>query len=461
LTLLLAILWAATPGASERPARAQTAQPNIVIIMTDDQRWDSVTTRYMPRLMARMVPGTNAVFLTEGFVSNPLCCPSRVTTLTGTYASTTGVYANEGSFTGPAGTGGGGFASFNDDPAVHPTIATDLHTAGYRTGLIGKYLNGYPGDSWAYTPPGWDRWFSVRTGAYFDYDAATDGRLRHLGTSAREYSTRVLTRRAIAFASNAEAAGSPFFLYFALTAPHGPATPDPIDVGRFDADVAGYVHPTSVGEQDTSDKPAYIAGHRWSPTIQQKIDAFHAAQLNTSYGADRAFARVWDALPDNTVVLFTSDNGFLWGEHRWEGKTVPYNESVRVPMIVATKGLGAPSIDPSRIALNVDIRATLEGFAGLTPATDGLDWMDPTWRRPDFVLEHWNATGVPTYCGVRSTDRMYARYSTGEEELYDESLDPLELDNMAAAAPPELAAMRARAQTLCTSGQIYPPDWPF
>jgi len=247
----------------------------------------------------------------------------------------------------------------------------------------------------------------------------------------------------------------------ALTAPHGPATPDPRDVGRFDREVAHYAHPASVGEKDVSDKPGYIARRWWTSNLQQKADAFHAAQLNASYSADRAIARVWDALPENTVVLFMSDNGYLWGEHRWQGKSVPYNESLRVPMILATKGLGVPAIDPGRIALNVDVRATLEGFAELTPATEGFDWMDPTWRRPDFVLEHWDFSGVPTYCGVRSTDRLYVRYATGEEELYDEVLDPLELDNLASSVPPELAAMRARAQALCTSGQIYPPDWPF
>ena len=195
----------------------------------------------------------------------------------------------------------------------------------------------------------------------------------------------MLARRAVSFVSHAAGTGAPFFLYFALTAPHGPATPDPRDVGRFDRDVVDYLQPASVGEEDVSDKPGYIAGRRWTSNIQQKADAFHAAQLNASYGADRALARVWDAMPDNTVVLFMSDNGFLWGEHRWNGKAVPYNESLRVPMILATKGLGAPSIDPDRIALNVDVRATLEGFAGLTPTTEGFDWMDPTWQRPDFA----------------------------------------------------------------------------
>jgi arylsulfatase A-like enzyme len=158
-----------------------------------------------------------------------------------------------------------------------------------------------------------------------------------------------------------------------------------------------------------------------------------------------------------------SDNGYEWGEHRWEEKFVPYNESIRVPMILATKGLGVPPIDSSRIALNVDIRATLGSFAGLSPITKGHTWTDPSWSRSDFVLEHWTdgTLDVPTYCGVRSTRWMYTRYATGEEELYDERADPLELTNLVSRRPPALSALRARAQVLCRQGNVYPPDWPF
>jgi len=456
------LLSLAGQGIGDLPARAATSRPNIVIIMTDDQRWDTVNPRYMPRLVRRMVPGANALVFRNAFVSNPLCCPSRVTILTGTYSDATGVYSNDGSFTGPLGTGGGGFLSFDDDPAVHPTIATDLHDAGYRTALVGKYLNGYPNEHWAYTPPGWDRWFSVQTGAYYDYWAAADGLHRHFGTDPADYSTRILTGRARSFVSKAATSGEPFFLYFAPTAPHGPAVPYPADVDRFDADVASYQQPASVGEPDVSDKPMFIQNRKWSPAIQARHDRFHAAQLDTIYGVDRAVATLWDALPDNTVVLFMSDNGFEWGEHRWVGKVVPYNESIRVPMILATKGMVAPAADPSRIVVNVDVRATLEAYAGLAPVTMGEDWNDPTWSRPGFPLESWaNGGHVPTYCGVRTADRLYVRYATGEEELYDEQADPLELTNLVLEDPPDVEALRSEAEQLCSGGAVYPPDWPF
>ena len=455
------------PGAAPfAPSQTGTAseRPNIVIVMSDDQRWDTIDPMFMPRLMDRMVPGENAVYLKDAFVSNPLCCPSRVTTLTGKYSDRTGVYGNDGTFTGAVGTGGGGFYAFDDDPAVNPTIATDLQGIGYRTALIGKYLNKYPSSSnWTYVPPGWDRWFAIPTGAYYNYDASSDGHHLAFGNRPADYSTEVLTDRATAFIRKNQSTGRPFFLYFAPTAPHGPATAYPQDVGRFDRFVDRYRKPSSVGEANVSDKPAYIRRKDWSPTLQEGYDAFHARQLSAIYGVDRAFARVWDALPNDTIVLYMSDNGFEWGEHRWAQKFVPYNESIRIPLIVATKGLGVPDIDPNRIALNVDIRATLESFAGSSPTTMGEAWTDPSWTRSSFVLEHWNdgSLDVPTYCGVRSKAWMYVRYTTGEEELYDESSDPLELTNIASSAPAELSAMRAEAAALCRQGTIYPPDWPF
>jgi len=347
---------------------------------------------------------------------------------------------------------------------VNPTIATDLKAAGYRTALIGKYLNKYPLSADAsYVPPGWDRWFSVPTGAYYNYLAASDGHERWFGNEPRDYATRVLTDRAAAFIDDASTTGTPFFLYFALTAPHTPAIAYPKDIGRFDGYVDGYVHPASVGEADVTDRPAYIQDQVWNRRVQDGYDGLHARQLSAIYGVDRAVGRIWDALPNDTIVLYMSDNGYEWGEHRWEQKYVPYNESIRVPMIVATKGLGVPSIDPSRIVLNVDIRATLDSYAGLFPKTKGHAWTDPSWSREDFVLEHWNdgSIDVPTYCGVRSARWMYTRYATGEEELYDELADPLELTNLVPDGPPSLATLRARAQVLCRQGTIYPPDWPF
>ena len=449
---LLAVLLEAAPLAlsPHQVTAGSIARPNIVVIMTDDQRWDTVTPKFMPNLTSRMVSGVNATYFTNSFVPNALCCPSRTSTLTGEYSHTTGVYNIKGTY--------GGFHVFNQD---NDTIATTLHANGYRTGLIGKYLNGYnPKSDYGYTPPGWDRWNALRTGDYYDYWMTGGGGVSHFGSEASDYSGRVMDARAQTFITGGNQS-KPFFLYFAPSAPHKPTIADPLDVGKFEALGLPSSTAPSIGE-DVSDKPSYVKARTWNTTIQAQYEARRLKQFDAIYSMDRLVGDVWDAVPNGTVVVFMSDNGFLLGEHGWGGKGVPYNESIRVPMVLAVKGGPAPSLDPDRIVLNVDLRETLEGYAGITVATAGQDWnSDPVRAR--FVLEHWNDpnTNNLTHCGVRSVDWMYVKYSTGEEELYDEANDPYELTNVASSNPEELSFMRARAQNLCTGGAIYPPDWPF
>jgi N-acetylglucosamine-6-sulfatase len=216
-------------------AHAQVADrpPNIVVILTDDQRWDALDATIMPRLSARLVEGHNAVYLRNAFVSNPVCCPSRVSILTGRYSSSTGVYNNTGSFTGPGGTGGGGFSSFDDDPSVNPTIATDLHAAGYATAMIGKYLNKFnPKTMYTYVAPGWDTWFATKNGAYHRYYVADGTSATFYPGGRANYSSVVFADRAVSFIDDQAAADTPFFLYLSTTAPHGPARPLKSDVGR-------------------------------------------------------------------------------------------------------------------------------------------------------------------------------------------------------------------------------------
>ncbi len=466
--LILASTLASTPGRAQATT-APPGSPNIVIIMTDDQRWDTATSQYMPNLTS--ILGSNpSITYPNAFIPNSLCCPSRTSTLTGDYSHTTGVFGNGGAM--------GGFPSFTLPPVgfstaaanESTTIATDLHSAGYRTGLVGKYLNEYPAGHYDYVPPGWDSWFSIATGTYYDYYAAVNGhRSRRYGSRPADYSSRVLGDRATGFIANSGA--NPFFLYLAFTAPHSPAIPAPRDVDRFG--VARYPQPPTFGKAYPSD-PTYIKNRAWDRTKAQSTNAFHRDQVNSIYGVDTQIGRVWNALPDNTIVLFMSDNGYLWGEHRWVGKIVPYNESLRIPMAVAVKAPTSPrwaagSVDP-RIVLNVDVLPTLEAYAGFAPANpfEGIDAFGPVVR-DDFVLEHWREGGklwdgaMPTYCGVRSVDWMYTKYRGGQEQLYDELADPYEVNNLAVTDPanPKLQAMRNRAAVLCVGGALYPSDWPI
>jgi arylsulfatase A-like enzyme len=422
--LMLATSTVASAGAGA-PSVAEAAgrPPNIVLLIADDQRWDTMTSTYMPNVLDRLAdspaspdfPDATSTVFTNAFVPNPLCCPSRTSILTGRYSHTTGVWRNAGPF--------GGFGVFRD----RDTLAVDFDRAGYRTAMIGKYLNGYRAGEDPYKPPGWDRWFATRTGAYYHFRVtANHGRVFRVEDEPKNYITRVLSRKAIGFVNRATEHGDPFFLYYAFTAPHAPAVPDPRDVGRF-------------GD----------------------------GRLESIYGVDRAVGQLLDVLPVNTIVVYMSDNGVLRGEEKgtWgsvHGKAWPYDASIRIPMVITSlDGTYVPRAQADDIVLNVDLRATLTHAAGLSPSTstEGLDWGGLDFVPRDvFPLEHYG-TGVPSYCGAREKNMMFVHYVTGQEELYsnanvDESASANVVDDPLFGT--DYVRLRAAAERLCSP---VPPDF--
>jgi N-acetylglucosamine-6-sulfatase len=461
LASLLMIATSAIPVLSAQPRARAAGAPNVIVIMTDDQRWDALQT--MPTV--RNLLQAQGVTYTNAFVPNSLCCPSRSSTLSGLNSHTTGVWG----ITPP----NGGFASFHDGR----TLATVLHDqAGYHTMLVGKYLNGYPEAHYSYVPPGWDRWFSITSGAYYDYYAADNGvRSPLYGTAPQDYSGRVLTAKALDYLAEAPT-DRPFFLYYAPTAPHyatkkAYATPDPLDVDALQGNLPPY-RPPSFGTTDPiTDMPPYIQANHMNAG---SVDTFRRRQLESLIGVDRDVGELLAAAPPNTLVIFTSDNGYQWGEHDWHVKQVPYEESIRVPLIMRWDGHLPAGATRTRIALNVDLAATIARVAGIDPTTvplgldrfgvprlsEGLDLFGSK-RHPRFVLEHYdNSRAVPPYCGIRTKDGwMYARYwdgrsddvNNGFEELYHVATDPYELTNLAmdASSRAELAELRRRTRHLC------------
>jgi N-acetylglucosamine-6-sulfatase len=450
-TALAAAAMALALPAQPAPAAPDT-RPNIVFIVTDDQRWDTVWS--MPTVSSELA-GRGVTF-SNGFVSNPLCCPSRASIFTGQYSHSTGVYTNKGR------SSYGGFAAFDD----HSTIATWLHDSGYRTGLFGKYINGYPG---VYVPPGWDRWFATYDHkGYYGYRATTeDGVESSYGNEAADYGTSVIGQKAADFIRSAPR-GHPFFAYVATHAPHNPATPAPGDEGAFD-DLPRW-RPPAYDEADVGDKPQYIQERaRIDHSDAAAIDVFRADQYRSLLAVDRAVANVLDAVADTgrlsqTLIVFTSDNGLLWGEHRWERKSVPYEESIRVPYVVRYDPLVSRARTDARLVVNIDMAPTAADLAGVdAPGAEG-DSLIPLLRsasgrwRSDFLIEHMSegrGSGPPTYCGVRSESATYVYYETGEEELYDLRRDPDQLSNLmaagAGAAGSELLdSMRERLTDLCS-----------
>jgi N-acetylglucosamine-6-sulfatase len=472
-TALLAALGAAIPGPNggagppsmtALPVAADT-RPNILLVVTDDQREGTVTPRIMPNTYRELVQ--HGFRFSRSFVTNPWCCPSRASILTGQYSHTNGVWT--------VGSPAGITAWF---PHEGSTLATWLHGAGYRTGLIGKYLNGYGKPSIpAYKPPGWDTTaiitdldYSENPG-YFDYDVFDGTGLVHYGSDPDDYSTRVLTDRAMRFVAPTTA--EPWFLYLAYPSPHGPAIHDPLDDDA--ARGITYPMPANVCEQDVSDKPAFIRAQPPCTRTQAQYDnRMRAQQAKMLASVDRGLGRILDRLTTsgqiaNTLIVLISDNGVQMGSHRMLGKEVPYEESIRVPLLMRWDALGTAPRTIGGLALNIDLAPTITEAAGVSEHNpyDGTSLLpllegSATAVRRNFLIEHLSTgpsdPGGPSYCGVRTDGYKYVEYATGERELYDLRADPAELTSRHddPAMQPTVRRLRTRMLQLC---QPSPPGW--
>jgi N-acetylglucosamine-6-sulfatase len=450
----LLALAAISGQTSARPApdpgeRIGPSSPNIVMILTDDQRWDTLWA--MPSVQADLAD--HGVTFDQGFVVNSLCCPSRVSILTGQYSHSTMVYGNNGQY--------GGFNSFHGDGS---TVATWLHDAGYHTGLVGKYLNEYSGP---YIPPGWDHWFAftgIPTGAsYYNYTIDDDGTYLTYGNAPEDYSTDVLAAEADSFIRGTDPQ-QPLFLYFAVKAPHIPATPAPRHANTFTF-LPPY-RPPNYNEADVSDKPAWVRALPLLSAQRQKvIDRQRRDAYRTLLAVDEAVGTIVAALTDtgrmsNTLIVFASDNGWAVGEHRWDNKKAAYEESLRIPLVIRYDPLTTTPRTDDHLVTNIDLAPTFAEVAGVpAPDAEGMSLVpvlqspDPGLWRQDFLVEHLRIVPIdmPTYCAVRSEGFLYVAYTTREEELYDLTADPWELQNVATdpGYAETLRELRQRRAALC------------
>jgi arylsulfatase A-like enzyme len=404
--------------------------PNVLLVITDDQTADMITA--MPWLSSRLTDASSGwVAYPNAVVATPMCCPSRASILTGLVAERTGVVDN--------GTG----ARLDDSD----TLATRLRDAGYRTGLIGKYLNGYPWDDGPYVPPGWDRWFAKANEAlettYYGYPVVDQGAWRRFGTGPGDYVTDVLGREALDFVRTAPT-DRPWFLVFSPPAPHAPWTAAPRD----ESTVVPPGDPI-----DTSVPPDAPAWMRTlpAPDPEEMAEARRDAEV-TLLAVDGYLHDLSDAVTargewDRTVVIVLSDNGYHFGERGWVGKAVPYEPSIAVPFVARwPPGLQGPP--PTALVSNIDIAPTVDAIAGLPPApADGRSLLDPV--PPDRTIPLWwvGDADVPAWRGVRGPTAVWIRWSTGEEELFDLGADPRQLHNLIdePAAAGMLAGLRGTA----------------
>jgi len=459
LLVPLLLLGFLTGGAAPAPVAA--ARPNFVVILTDDQDLTLGSLGYMPR--TRELIAQQGMTFSNYFVPLSLCCPSRATILTGLYPHNHKVYTNF-----PP---DGGYERFDELRHERASLATALHAAGYRTALIGKYLNGYPGtEKSTYVPPGWDEWASPVAGsayAAYRFTLNENGKTVKYGSKPEDYMTDVLAGKATAFvraAAPAAATGKPFFLYLATYAPHKPATPAKRHTGLFPSLKAPRT--PSFNEADVSDKPARIRALPKLDTGQiASIDTIYRKQMLSLQAVDETVAALVRALQEtgqlaNTYIVFTSDNGFHMGQHRLDqGKYTPYETDVHVPLLIRGPGVPAGGT-ASALAASVDLAPTLAELAGakltvdfdgrsLVPLLRGLIPSD--WRRmvlleqfafppappragealePPDEQDEKAASDYPAHVGLRMPDFKFVAYATGEREVYDLRSDPDELKNL-------------------------------
>jgi N-acetylglucosamine-6-sulfatase len=448
----LALLGLALVGvlpAAGAPSNAKQTRPNIVVIETDDQTQASLA--YMPKTRALL--GGQGVTFDNSFVTYSLCCPSRATFLTGQYAHNNGVLGNRP----PS----GGYEVFRQKHGSN-NLAVWLQRSGYYTALVGKFLNGYGKDSPTEVPAGWSEWHGGVNLTTLGGTMNDNGPLHTLPATEAYYQTDVWSRTAQDIIRRRAPSADPFFIWLTPHVPHTVGPPDdddPRGVGttrppaRYKNRLAQVPlpMPPSFNEADISDKPEGIRSR--PPLTAEQITGLREAYqqaLEADLGVDDLVAAVVNRLRAsgelaNTLIIFTSDNGFFYGEHRIkQGKVLLYEPSIRVPLVV--RGPGVPKgRHLKQMAANIDLAPTIleaaQVKAGLT--TDGRSLFE-LFRNPKLewsraiVIERGPAgdgrrrrgsAQEQTFTAVRTPQYLYAQYANGEQELYDLARDPYELQS--------------------------------
>ncbi|SFJ41269.1 Ig-like domain-containing protein [Planctomicrobium piriforme] len=410
-------------GNQKNAASAAEFRPNLVLINTDDMRYDAL--QYMPKTSALLAD--SGTTFTQGFTPTSSSGPSRASLMTGLFSYNNGSMYN----LAPMG------STTNYD--IYSTMPVWLQQAGYRTGLFGKDRTNMPTDTQfasdsVNTPlPGWSEYYAFQPVGFYNVTVNHNGVLTKYGTNPEDYSTTLASNALNAFVSDASDPTQPFFAYFSPHAPHAPGFASPGYLGAYD-------------DLDVWRPPNFNIPAAKSDADIAYIDALRKMMLSSLLPVDDAIAQMYSILEttgqlDNTVIVFTSDNGFEFGEHGQLGKGVIYDESTRVPMVIRDGRAPVQQVD-DRMVLNVDLTATLLdlGNASPTKPLDGLSLAstisdDPASWRSDFVIYNFNApsatsSGVQSY-GLRTENYKYVEYSNGFLQMYDLQNDPYELTNLA------------------------------
>ncbi len=445
--------------AAARTTAAAGGRPNIVLITADDMNASDMA--WMPK--TRQVLQQRGVEITDFISNHPLCCPARAEILTGQMAHNNGVHHNGGRY--------GGYHALIDK-GNH--VGSWLKAAGYKTAFVGKHLNNWPNSG--KRQPGWSVFDPFWRGGYQPYGVTmyNDGRPKAYPTTYTADLVGQLTSRYITRFSRGSA---PFFIWTSQLPPHrmksGGQWVDPIPARRHRSLYPDALPPSmdspAYKEADVSDKPSYVQKH---PGVsKRKVVSRHRGRIRSLRAVDDQVAKIVQTLARtgelaNTYVFFTSDNGYLLGEHRLIVKNVPYEEAMQVPLFVRGPGLAEGSARKETYGL-VDLAPTFADIAGVRPqrTVDGRSMLDtlstgaPGYQR--YLIQATHGRQPWWWRGVRSSHYSYVSYANGERELYDLRADPFQLDNRA-GDPAYAATEAAYAQQLaalksCSGAACYGP----
>jgi arylsulfatase A-like enzyme len=405
------------------PSAAQEEEPpNILVIVTDDQRGGISVMPAVQHYFSK-----RGVAYKPGFVTTPVCCPSRASIMTGRYAHNHGVKSN----------------SNTEEPGStvldhSTTMQAYLQEDGYHTGMIGKFLN--PPWELDNNPPYFDEWVtfggvqqSPDSNTWFDSTYNVNGTLKEISG----YTTSILRRRSKGFLRRNAPSDDPWFLYVGTKAPHLPASPQP----RYaDEPIESWDGNPAVFEEDKTDKPAYVQSADRDLRAGRGV---RKRQYRSLMSVDDMVGALFDELREtgdlkDTLIFFISDNGYAWAEHGLTGKGIPYRQSVTVPFFARWPDHLPRGVTDDRFAANIDIAPTVLDAADITPDVpqDGKSLLQ-NWQRPRIHLESWcNAQGLPCNRWASTWDRsfQYTEYyesgSVAFREYYDLEADPWQLTNL-------------------------------
>jgi N-acetylglucosamine-6-sulfatase len=455
------------PKAASRLELAELAKlPNVVVVYTDDQNLRDFTAETMPN--AWRLFGDGGTVFDDYVVSTSICCPSRITYLTGRYPHNSGVYSNDG-----------GYADLR---RPHQTLPVWLREAGYRTAWVGKWLQGYNAPL-EQSAPGFDDWFATNPGTelspprFYGYSVGTRRGVRYQGQASRDYHTDVMTRRATKLIERRGSAARPLYMTVNYLAPHHgrggtgrcwrSVALSPQDRGRFRDAVLPRT--PAFNERDVSDKPESVRRAPLGDSQIATLGKHNRCRLASLGAVDRGIRDIEATLRrvgelDRTVLIFTSDNGLPVGEHRLLDKGEPYEASIHMPFAMRVPSRYLGGLEPVRtvpqLAANVDIAPTILDLARARPchkgrceALDGRSLLPLLSGDPDawpvdrgILLEAGEHVSPCGFRGIRTTRDVYIERLAGgagggceiqgEPEQYDLLTDPFELENLASPKVP-------------------------